>query len=83
MDSRVQQRRGGSARQVDGRGRESAVDEPPAPVTEDGAAIMLAVGREEPHELLAGVKWATSSPTQRRYELRVRVASAWRSSQRS
>jgi hypothetical protein len=54
--ARVQQRRRGSERQVDRRGRLATVDEAPAPVAEHRATVVLATGREERRELVAGVE---------------------------
>jgi hypothetical protein len=63
--ARVQQRRRGSERQVDRRGREGAVDEAPAPVAQEGAACSPSRARNMRSSSPAS-RWATSSLTQRR-----------------
>jgi len=53
---RVQQRRCRGEREVDRRGRQSAIDQAAAPIAQDGATVVLAVPREEALELVAGVE---------------------------
>jgi hypothetical protein len=64
--ARVQQRRRRGERDVDRRGRQAAIDEAPAPVGEHRAAVVLAVGREEGFEFVAGVEVGDEVVDQRR-----------------